>query len=67
MWVLFLINQSVPTPMFTAIFVISRMTGWGGHLIEQRANNKLMRPVSEYTGPAKKQFVPLELRNKANL
>ncbi|CAD8175986.1 unnamed protein product [Paramecium octaurelia] len=57
----------VPTPMFTAIFVISRMTGWGGHIIEQRSNNKLMRPVSDYTGPAKKQFVPIDMRNKANL
>ncbi|CAD8167533.1 unnamed protein product [Paramecium octaurelia] len=57
----------VPTPMFTAIFVISRMTGWGGHIIEQRSNNKLMRPVSDYTGPAKKQFVPIEMRNNANL
>lgn len=46
--------SSIPIPMFTAIFVISRMTGWAAHIIEQRKNNKLMRPISEYNGPEPK-------------
>lgn len=41
----------IPIEMFTPIFVFSRITGWSAHLIEQRQNNKLIRPVSNYTGP----------------
>lgn len=41
----------IPTSMFTPIFVMSRITGWAAHVIEQRSNNKLIRPTSEYIGP----------------
>ncbi|MFV1981976.1 MAG: 2-methylcitrate synthase [Thiohalomonadales bacterium] len=52
----------IPTPMFTPLFVISRTTGWTAHIIEQRANNKLIRPGSEYTGPEPRAYVPLDQR-----
>lgn len=52
----------IPTEMFTPIFVFSRVTGWAAHIMEQRADNKLIRPLAEYTGPASKPFVPLEDR-----
>lgn len=52
----------IPTPMFTPLFVISRISGWSAHLLEQRENNKLIRPLSHYTGPESASWMPIEKR-----
>ena len=52
----------IPTPLFTPIFVISRTSGWAAHILEQRANNRLIRPTAEYTGPEPRAFVPMSKR-----
>lgn len=54
--------SDIATPLFTPLFVFSRVAGWSAHLLEQRANNKLIRPLSNYTGPAHRNWVPLEER-----
>jgi len=53
----------IPTGLFTPIFVMSRITGWAAHSFEQRAANKLIRPVSNYTGPEYRKFENLAKRN----
>ena len=52
----------IPTPMFTPIFVMSRTTGWAAHVIEQRSDNRLIRPGADYIGPEPKSFVPIAER-----
>lgn len=54
--------MGIPTKLFTPIFVMSRLTGWAAHVYEQRANNRIIRPSADYTGPEHQQWVPIEQR-----
>ena len=55
--------MGIPTYLFTPIFVCSRITGWSAHVFEQRADNKLIRPGADYTGPGLQKWIPLADRD----
>lgn len=55
--------MGIPTPLFTPIFVCSRITGWSAHIMEQRANNRLIRPGAEYIGPELQNWIPIDERS----
>ena len=54
--------MGIPTSLFTPIFVMSRVTGWAAHAFEQRANNRIIRPSADYTGPGHLTVTPISER-----
>jgi citrate synthase len=55
-------TMGIPTDQFTPIFAMSRVVGWAAHVMEQHANNRLIRPRAEYMGPAPQAYVPIDRR-----
>ncbi|TCN80735.1 bifunctional 2-methylcitrate synthase/citrate synthase [Shewanella fodinae] len=54
--------MGIPTKLFTPIFVCSRLTGWAAHVMEQRSNNRIIRPSADYVGVAPREVPPIEQR-----
>ncbi len=59
-------HLQVPTYLFTPLFAVGRTPGWLAHIMEQYSNNRIMRPIAEYTGARDEKYVPIELRGKIN-
>jgi citrate synthase len=55
-------SVGIPIDLFTPTFAVARIAGWTAHILEQAANNRLIRPIAEYTGPTSQTFVPLDQR-----
>jgi 2-methylcitrate synthase len=55
--------MGIPNYLFTPIFVCSRVTGWSAHIMEQRADNKLIRPAADYIGPSLRPWIPMDERD----
>ena len=55
-------QMGIPINFFTPIFIFARLTGWSGHVMEQRVDNKIIRPAANYTGQANRAFVPIDKR-----
>jgi len=54
--------MGIPTKLFTPIFVCSRLTGWAAHVMEQRENNRIIRPSADYTGSSPRKVLPISVR-----
>jgi 2-methylcitrate synthase len=52
----------IPVDLYPLVFALSRISGWTAHVLEQYANNKLIRPLAEYTGPTNQKYVPIDQR-----
>ena len=55
-------SMGIPMDLYTATFAVSRIAGWTAHVLEQYADNRLIRPLSEYVGPTSRAFVPIDAR-----